>query len=302
MNNVNNQVRIEIGNITNTCFVVMPFDPLFQNMYERVIRPAVEELRIECVRGDEIYSKPSIVADIWRSLRNARFVIAELTGRNPNVFYEVGLAHAIGKPILLLTREEEDVPFDLKALRYTFYDTNDPFWGENLRKAIRSVVQNILDTPGLSSYLEGVTSEVELPDLSQLPVYEEHLVSPVQDVSGNWQGTWKRSDATIPHSGTLVFTQSGTELSATLIVTFEKDGEQTVVQEALTGSLVDSSRVVLDGISYTYIRQGNSSSYLLDSFSLAPSEDTNTLEGEFRSARGKGTALFNRITSSSNNR
>ena len=86
----------------------MPFESLFQTQYERVIRPAGEELGLKCVRADEIYSKPQIMADIWRSIRKARLLIAELTSRNANVFYEVGLAHAIGKPILLLTRNEDE--------------------------------------------------------------------------------------------------------------------------------------------------------------------------------------------------
>src|ERR1041385_3895652 len=113
-----NSVLVEIGEVENTCFVAMPFNNLFQIQYERVIRPAVEELGLKCIRADEIYLTPQIMADIWNGIRKSRLIIAELTGRNPNVFYEIGLAHAIGKPIILLTRREEDVPFDLKSLRY----------------------------------------------------------------------------------------------------------------------------------------------------------------------------------------
>src|SRR5436190_2703313 len=117
-----NTVPIEIVNIENFCFIVMPFDSLFQVQYERVIRPAIEELGLICIRADELYSRPQVMADIWKSIRKSRLVIAELTGRNANVFYEIGLAHAIGKPIILLTRNEDDVPFDLKALRYRYYN------------------------------------------------------------------------------------------------------------------------------------------------------------------------------------
>ena len=74
----------------------------------------------------------AIVQDIWHSVRKARLVVAELSGRNPNVMYEIGLAHAIGKPIVLLARSEEDVPFDLRALRYIYYDPNNPLWGTDL--------------------------------------------------------------------------------------------------------------------------------------------------------------------------
>src|SRR5262245_20229677 len=115
------QVIVDLEELTNTCFVVMPFDALFEVQYDRVIRPAIEQTGLKCVRGDEIYSHPSVIHDIWHSLRKARLVVAELSGRNPNVMYEVGLAHAIGKPVVLLTRNKNDVPFDVGALRYLYY-------------------------------------------------------------------------------------------------------------------------------------------------------------------------------------
>jgi nucleoside 2-deoxyribosyltransferase len=77
----------------------------------------VEEAGLVCVRGDEIYTRQAVIQDIWHSIRKARLVVAELSGRNPNVMYEIGLAHAIGKPIILLNRDEEDGPFDLRTLR-----------------------------------------------------------------------------------------------------------------------------------------------------------------------------------------
>ncbi len=186
-----NTVTIDLGTIENTCFVVMPFDPLFKVMYDRVIQPAVEELNIECIRGDEIYSKQSIVGDIWKALREAKFVIAELTGRNPNVLYEIGLAHALGKPIILLTRNEEDVPFDLKGLRYTFYDISDPFWGENLKSSLRTMVQNVRDQPDLSKHLEGIKTKINETG----PIIEFQLEKltelDIPKVSGNWKATWR---------------------------------------------------------------------------------------------------------------
>jgi hypothetical protein len=287
-------VHIELGEIQNSCFVVMPFDPLFQVHYEQVIRPAVEKLGIKCVRGDEIYSKPHIMGDIWKSIREARLVIAELTGRNPNVFYEVGLAHALGKPIILLTRNEDDVPFDLKALRYRFYDINDPFWGENLVNAIRTMVQNVLDEPGLSTYLDGIHHEIRLPQQLDPVLIESPPVAPAIEISGLWHGTWKRFDATIDHKGTVFFTQREKDLLGTLTVTFVREHEETIVQEVLVGS-ISGANVMLNGVSYTYIKQGGSRSYLLDNFDLQLSNDRKTMKGEFFSRRGKGGAMFERV-------
>ena len=182
------RVEIALGSVTNTCFVVMPFDRLFASLYERVIRPAAEELGLHCERGDEIYARPNVVADIWKAIREARVVVAELSGKNPNVLYEIGLAHALGKPIIMLTRNEDDVPFDLKALRYRFYDTNDPFWGENLRRSLVDMLHAALDESSLSVYLEGIRADVKLDPVSR-PVastIREH----VPDLSGVWEGAW----------------------------------------------------------------------------------------------------------------
>ena len=149
-------ILIEIKNIENSCFVVMPFSSLYQIEYESIIKPTLEELSIKCVRGDEIYSKQRIMDDIWQSIKSCRFVIAELTGKNPNVLYEVGLAHAIGKPVIILTRNADDVPFDLKDLRYLYYDINDPFWGENLKLGLKSLIQKVIENPEIDTYLEGI--------------------------------------------------------------------------------------------------------------------------------------------------
>src|SRR5215212_9109931 len=145
-----NRVIVDLDEITNTCFVVMPFQSLFGAEYERVIKPAVEEVGLESLRGDEIYTNQSIVQDIWKLIRRARVIVAELSGRNPNVMYEIGMAHAIGKPIVLLTRDQEDVPFDLRALRYCYYDPNNPFWGEDLRAELTKILRKVLDTPSLA--------------------------------------------------------------------------------------------------------------------------------------------------------
>ena len=74
------------------------------------------------MRADDIRGTTLITRDIWEKINRARFLIADLSGQNPNVFYEVGLAHALGKDVLLLTQTMTDVPFDLKALRCIVYN------------------------------------------------------------------------------------------------------------------------------------------------------------------------------------
>jgi hypothetical protein len=75
-------------------------------------------------------------------------MLADLTDKNPNVYYELGLAHAARKPVLLLTQDIEDVPFDLRGLRVITYAVQDPRWGEVLRLAITQGLLETLKSPG----------------------------------------------------------------------------------------------------------------------------------------------------------
>jgi nucleoside 2-deoxyribosyltransferase len=63
-----------------------------------------------------------IIRDITKSIYDAQIIIADLTGRNPNVMYELGLAHAANKPVIMLVQSEEDIPFDVRHIRYLKYD------------------------------------------------------------------------------------------------------------------------------------------------------------------------------------
>lgn len=105
------------------CFVLMPFRQELDELYQEVIKPAIEseELRMRCVRSDEIYTTRPIMEDIWEHIQKANIIIAELTGRNPNVFYELGISHAIRKKTVLITQTMDDVPFDLRHQRCIVY-------------------------------------------------------------------------------------------------------------------------------------------------------------------------------------
>jgi HEAT repeat protein len=112
---------------TRQCFILMPFKPDLDELYIRVVKPTVERTRLfQCLRADEIYGPRPIMLDVWASIQAAMLVIADLTGRNPNVLYELGLAHALQKPVILLTQTIDDVPFDLRHLRVLIYRNTDP--------------------------------------------------------------------------------------------------------------------------------------------------------------------------------
>ena len=125
----------------NLCFVLMPSDAHLKPIYDDHIHQVVESEGLSCVRADEIVSINTITWEIWKKINRSRIIIADLTEKNPNVFYEVGLAHALGKDVVLLTQTMDDVPFDLKAQRcivYTFTpypeSTEGRPWGQPLKK------------------------------------------------------------------------------------------------------------------------------------------------------------------------
>lgn len=74
-------------------------------------------------------------------------MVAELTSKNPNAFYELGLAHALEKPVILVSSNQEDVPFDLRHIRAIFYDQTDPFWGQKLIDKIADNIKSALIDP-----------------------------------------------------------------------------------------------------------------------------------------------------------
>lgn len=106
------------------CFVLMPFSPRkLTDIYERYVKQPIEsQLGLKCIRADNIDRSTEIMKDIWDSINHATIVVAELTDRNPNVFYEMGMAHVVGKPVILIAQTIEHVPFDLRGVRVIIYD------------------------------------------------------------------------------------------------------------------------------------------------------------------------------------
>lgn len=107
-------------------FVLMPFAQQIEPVYDDHIKKVAGDLGMTVGRADDFFSTGQIVLDIWSAINAASTVIADCTGRNPNVFYEVGLAHAVGKNTILISQSLDDVPFDLRHLRVTIYKYTPP--------------------------------------------------------------------------------------------------------------------------------------------------------------------------------
>lgn len=107
-------------------FVMMPFKPELKHVYDDCMKPAAQSLNLTINRGDDFFTKHTIMTDIWSAIYHCRLVIADCTGKNANVFYELGLAHTVGKPVVLIAQSGDDIPFDVQAHRYIIYtDTSD---------------------------------------------------------------------------------------------------------------------------------------------------------------------------------
>ncbi len=133
-----------------TCFVMMPFGSWFDRYYQEIYVPAIREAGFEPVRADELFSSGSVVEQIWEQIKKARLLLADLTDRNANVFYELGLAHAAKKPVIFTAPKVEDVPFDLRHLRVIIYDIREPEWASALRKSVTEYLKTALKEPDKS--------------------------------------------------------------------------------------------------------------------------------------------------------
>jgi hypothetical protein len=121
-------------------FVLMPFDVALSDIYQLAIKPACDAAGTHAERVDEQVFSDSILQRIYNQIGAADYIIAEMSGKNANVFYETGYAHALGKTVLLLTRDTADIPFDLKHYPHIVYDRLTDLRNE-LEKRLRSFVE-----------------------------------------------------------------------------------------------------------------------------------------------------------------
>jgi hypothetical protein len=123
------------------CFILMPFQDVFFELYEKAIAPAVERCGLSAKHAGEIFGNREIIEDIWDSICRCRLIVADVTGRNPNVFYELGVCHTLGKECVVLTQSDQDVPFDIRHRRYLKYDAGKPnILRSNLERTIKAVL------------------------------------------------------------------------------------------------------------------------------------------------------------------
>lgn len=124
----------------DSVFCLMPFHPNYNKVYNSIMR-ATNNARFKCHRGDENYSAGEILRHSVELILKSQIVIAVLDGRNSNVFYELGIAHSVGKPVILIAEEKSEIPFDLNSNRFIFYNSSIELENK-LEKALKSIRRN----------------------------------------------------------------------------------------------------------------------------------------------------------------
>jgi hypothetical protein len=139
-------------------FVLMPFTPEFDDVYKLGIKPACEKAGAYAERVDEQLFSESILNRIFNQISKADVIVSDMTGRNPNVFYETGYAHALGKKVILLTENSEDIPFDLKHYPHIIYKGRIADLATDLERRVNWAIQqpdDVIIQGGLQVLIDG---------------------------------------------------------------------------------------------------------------------------------------------------
>ena len=124
-------------------FVVMQLSEPYNELYQQVIHRICEEFKIDAKRADEVYGPGVIIADIVKQIVESKLIIAEITPANPNVYYEIGYAHALGKPTILIAEKATELPFDVSPFRVLFYE-NTIAGKKRIEDGLRRHLESIL--------------------------------------------------------------------------------------------------------------------------------------------------------------
>jgi hypothetical protein len=120
-------------------FVLMPFNAKMEKVYTNHIKKMGEELGLIIRRADTFAPGP-FMEKVWDGICAAQLILADCTQKNPNVFYEIGMAHTVGKKVVLITRWEKDIPSDIKHYDYIPY-VYDPEGAHQLIEKLRTFVK-----------------------------------------------------------------------------------------------------------------------------------------------------------------
>lgn len=137
--------QLEVGSDKPQVFVAMQFGQPYDTLYKEVIYPRATDLGLSVIRIDEVAGPGIIFEDIKRQIAQAKIIIAEITAPNQNVYYELGYAHALNKPTILLAQRGKELPFDIRSYRVIFYDDSiggKPTLEQHLQKHLEAILRD----------------------------------------------------------------------------------------------------------------------------------------------------------------
>lgn len=176
-----------LSSSSNICFILMPFNPVLAGMYE-VIYNAVIQAGLKPVRADDIFSPGPIIEQIRSAIQQSRVCIADLTGTNPNVMYELGIAQTLGKPSILISQDINQVPFDIRHLRIVLY--KDSLKGlDQLREDLANALNQSLGNDKVKEARKLIQTGMIRAAVAMLGIHLEHSLRTLiqqseSDVSG----------------------------------------------------------------------------------------------------------------------
>ena len=135
--------EVKVRRSPGKVFVVMQFSEPFKQLHTEVIQPIAKEFGLHAYHAGDVFGPGIILHDIAQGIIEAKIVIAEVTAPNQNVFYELGYAHALGKPTILLAERGKQLPFDIAGYRCLFYE-NTIGGKKQVEDALRKHFQTIL--------------------------------------------------------------------------------------------------------------------------------------------------------------
>jgi hypothetical protein len=122
------------------CLVICPLHQPFDEYDREIFQPAIQDAGLTPLPAGDIFSPGTLMRDAVAGIVASAIVLADLTGKDPNVFYQAGLAHAYGKPVIMLAQEKNSVPSDLQALKWIYYETRSVHWGRELQRSISDTI------------------------------------------------------------------------------------------------------------------------------------------------------------------
>jgi hypothetical protein len=150
-------------------FVLMPFESSYDDVYQLAIQAACEEAGAYAERVDKQIFSGNILERVFNQIAKADLIVADMSERNPNVFYEVGYAHALGKTAILLTKRAEDIPFDLQQYPHIVYGESLSRLKADLSRTVRWHLENPRATATANPEIVVHVNEVRLEGMPAVP-------------------------------------------------------------------------------------------------------------------------------------